>query len=265
MERALASVLRPAARTEFREELRRNFMSAARRASTTPLFDVVEEPRAKPSSRRPSGLIWAGLLSAAAAVVVLLVYMKPSDSRWKVLDGSSAGVVHVDGVAIRGEDRERLERSLVEAHEIRSEGRLRLRFADWYLLELAPNSHVALSPIEQRARPEPLTFHVQEGTLRLRTGPSFRGEEMCVTTEDASLRVTGTNFAVDRVKDGTCICCLNGSIKVTPPKPQEVETVGGDRTYHVYRDGHPPKRDVIVEAHSGPLHELEELARQLWP
>lgn len=279
LELALASVPRPTARAEFKTGLRRNFLSAARGASTIPLVDVVEEPRKKGGSRGTDRRVWAALLAAAAVVVAMLAYMKPRDSRWKVVDGPPAGIdarsggagetptdlVYVDGVAMRGQDHERLEKSLVDAHEIRSDGRLRLRFADWYLLELAPHTRLALTPVEQRSRPEPLAFQVEEGALRVCTGPAFRGEEMHVTTEDASLRVAGTIFAVDVFKDGTCICCLQGTLKVTVPKTPAVESVDGEHMFRLYRDGRSPKRDTIPDAHSEPLRELEKLAEQLWP
>jgi ferric-dicitrate binding protein FerR (iron transport regulator) len=263
VERALASVRRPAARAEFKEKLCREFSAVPRRDAKTPLFDVVDEPRPVRSTRRGGRLVWAGL-AAAAAVIAMLAYLKPSDSRWRVVEGTAAGVVTIDGVSISSDDRERLERSLVEARNIHAESRLRLRFADWYLLELEPHSDVQLSPIEQRTRTEPLYLQVGKGTLCVCTGPSFRGAEMRIDTDEVSLRVTGTNFAVDLVADGTCVCCLHGALKATPSKSKTTEAVGDRRTFHVFKSGEEPKRGEIVERHAEPLHELEELALRLW-
>lgn len=263
VERALAAVAPPAARSEFKEKLRREFCSAPRRDPTTPLFDVVDEPRPR-SKGIPARFVWAGL-AAAAALVALIVYFKPADSRWKVLEGTTAGVVTIDGIPIPSDDRARLEKSLVEAHDIHTNVAMRARFGDWYVLELAPDSHVMLSPIEQRARTEPLYFQLAAGSLRVRTGPSFHGDEMRVDTDDLSVRITGTTVAVELVDDGTCVCCLTGTVKIVPSKSKTNETLCGSGTYHVFRSDKAPATGEIIDRHAEPLHAIDVLARQLWP
>jgi len=173
--------------------------------------------------------------------------------------------VTIDGVPIQSGDRARVERALVEARDIRTASNLRVRLGDWYALELAPGSHLSLSPIEQRSRLEPLFMQIDSGTLRVRTGPAFRGDVMRIDTDDVSVSVTGTTLGIDIVDDGTCVCCLNGSVKVTPARSKTSDTLTGEGTYHAYRAGGAPKKAAIVEKHAEPLRALDALARGLWP
>jgi hypothetical protein len=262
MEAALSHVSRPLARAEFRDALRRRFVTAARGASTVPLVDMVEDPPARDAGSRPARWAWPVAIAAAASVVALLM-IKPNESRWKVMDGPWTGNVVVDTVSIPVSDRVRLEKSLADAHEIETSGRLELNFGKWYALDLAPGTHLTITPMEQRSRPEPLGFYVANGALRVTTGPDFHGAEMIVATQDLSARITGTNVGVDVLVDGTCVCCLHGEVKVVRPS-QNAATVSMNGTLRVVRGRSEARDGEINHAHEPAMKELEEAARRLW-
>ena len=96
LERALAYVKRPRARPEFEAELREGFLAAKPRAANVPLEDTLEpppSPRAWAHARRANRYMWAGL-AAAILIAFVLVYWKPTDDRWHVLEGTAPGMVN---------------------------------------------------------------------------------------------------------------------------------------------------------------------------
>jgi len=52
------------------------------------------------------------------------------------------------------------------------------------------------------------------GEIRVTTGPSFPGAHLDVSTPVAAIEVSGTTFAVILEPHGTCVCVLEGTVKV---------------------------------------------------
>jgi hypothetical protein len=274
LERALAYVKRPRARPEFEAELREGFLAAKPRAANVPLEDTLEpppSPRAWAHARRANRYMWAGL-AAAILIAFVLVYWKPTDDRWHVLEGTAPGMVRIDGVAYRTEDRDRLCRSLADARQIATDGTLRIQLGREYLLELDAGGTLTINPIEQRAGSEPLVFVVERGTVRIATGPGFTDKEMTVSTEDgvmhaARMKVAhaaSESFAVDKQASGTCFCCSHGPEDLTTTRDPLKRSMNEDTMCYVYRDGHEMRLGQITPAHLAALHSLEDCAHRLW-
>jgi hypothetical protein len=267
LESALAHVAQPVARAEFREDLRRRFMTAARGASTVPLVDVVEDPPVRSTragSSRSTRWVWAAAAAAAASVVVALFAIKPHESRWNLVGGPWTGSIKVDDVLIPISDQKRLREALADAHDIETKDRIEFVFGQWYGLDLAAGTHVLITPMEQRTRPEPLGFQVKTGALRVFTGPEFRGAELVVATDDLTARITGTNLGVDVLSDGTCVCCSSGNVKVTLPSRSGADVVPANGQLRVYNDKQPAKHLPIHPMHEPPMKELEAACRKIW-
>jgi hypothetical protein len=274
MERALACVPRPKARPEFEQKLRAAFVAATPRPANVPLEDTLEpppSPRAWAHARRANRYMWAGL-AAAILIAVVLVYWKPIDDRWHVLDGTAPGVVRIDGVAFRTEDRDRLSRSLVDARQIATDGTLRIQLGRYYLLELDAGGTLTINPIEQRSGTEPLVFVVERGTLRIAIGPGLVDKDMSVSTIDGVLHAGPVHaphaasecFAVDKHADGTCFCCEHGPEDITAVQGELKRTMNEDTMCYVYHDGHEMKTGPITPAHLAALHNLEDCAHRIW-
>jgi hypothetical protein len=274
LEHALSYVKRPRARAEFERKLHDAFTAATPRPANVPLEDTIEPPpssRARAHAHRANRYMWMGL-AAAVLIAVVLVYWKPTDDRWHVLDGTAPGMVRIDGVSFRTEDRDRLSRSLVDARQIATDGTLRIQLGREYLLELDAGGTLTINPIEQRTGSEPLVFVVERGTLRIATGPGFAEKEMSVSTDDGVLhaarshtaKAAAESFAVDKHADGTCFCCSHGPEDLTATRDHLKRTMNEDTMSYVYRDGHEMKSGQITPAHLAALHNLEDCAHRIW-
>jgi hypothetical protein len=55
---------------------------------------------------------------------------------------------------------------------------------------------------------------ITTGQWRITTGAGFRGARLMVKTPEAGVEVTGTTLAVIREPHGTCVCVLEGGVRV---------------------------------------------------
>ena len=257
-----------------------------------PRAAVAPEP-ARRMSTRLRLVAGAGLLAAAAAVVLAVRSLggddagtspnlspdAPSESAvaWAVDVESSAGGsaealledVRLDGQRVESIDAlaARLETATTISVGAMS---LRVRRGDDFVLDLGPGTELefvtegvapAISMANRRA------LLATSGSVRIATGPAFdAGVPLVIATPHVRASVVGTIFGVD-VEDGyTCVCCLEGEVRVSravtttaaSDEEREVVSIGTGTTGLAMEDEEGIQRVALIEAHSTPLRALRD-------
>jgi len=251
VEEALATVPRPAARAEFRRELRRRFLDGAGASS---------------ARGRSFGKPFIALLAAVAVLAAGYFLMRPSGPSWRVLHVAPDSLVKADGQTLPIEDPAALARDLRNAREILVEtGDLVLQVGDLSLFDLGEGTRVAFAGFDDPGTSATYEVRASSGRLRARTGPGFAGRRMRVQADVMAAVITGTAFAVDYEAEGTCICCLHGIVEIasdaTGPDPRAIEP---RRMCFVSRADHEALWGDPPPSHAQPLQSLEARAREIW-
>ncbi len=266
VEAALRAVPRPPARAEFREGLRRSFLSPAQATGrAAPVARSAAAPPPDASDRRSLFLRLGGFIAAGLILAIGFFVFQPA-LRWKVLDLAAGSVVKADGILVASGDRLALARALERAREIEVErGDLVLQVGDLSLFDLGEGTRVSLAGFDRSAPSAPYEVKVLAGRVRARTGPGFQGRTMHVAADAFDVTVTGTAFAVDYEAAGTCICCLHGEVQVSPKAPgTPTKPVPPECMCFVYRDERAPRWGNPPDKHSIPLKALEARAQEIW-
>jgi ferric-dicitrate binding protein FerR (iron transport regulator) len=95
------------------------------------------------------------------------------------------------------------------------------------------------------------------GEIRIATGPDFRGARLTIATPEARVEVTGTTLAVIREPAGTCVCVMQGNVRVGAGSGA-MERIEAGRRIYVFNDGRPPERAEMRPTEVAPLGELME-------
>ncbi len=267
VESALASVMRPKARPEFRESLRRRFCSASGEARAVPPLESFPEPGLEPgAARRRTILRVGGLLAAAAIAVIGYVFLASPAPRWKVIELGDGSVVKIDGQAFPVEDRDALARALQNAKEFEVEkGDMLLQVENLALFDISEGTRVAFEGFDPRGSGVEYELRVPSGRLRGVTGPAFHGHKMKVDADLFQGTIVGTAFAVDYEAHGTCLCCLDGVVEMDCSTLHSHEPIPSHKMCLIYRDGvTPPKHGENPDKHRAPLQALEDRAHAIW-
>lgn len=248
---ALRALPAPPADAAFRERLAREFAAGTIR----PRLRVV--PRAW--YRRAD--IWAGGAALAAAAAAVVVLLNPAPA-WRVVQSHGSGAVAIAGTPapVPLADRAALDRALVRdvRLSVPVSGELTLASSGVLALRLTPGTEAFLTTPPGRwfAREREIT--VEEGELFVTTQPGFRGASLAVKTREATVRVSGTTFAVLAHAEGTCVCVMDGVVQVTPVGGAAEVVPPGSRCF-VYRDGRPLERAPILETSREILGDLDRV------
>lgn len=207
-ERAASDAVRALARPEpdaaFRVRLRHEFVSGriGRRRGLT---------FARPWFVRPFVLVPA---VAAALAVVLFAGNRGPD--WRVRSASGEGRVIVDGAEFASADLARMAPALRRGAHVRVDGPVTLDLVapGVAAVALAPGADVELSSAPNRWWQRGMRARVIAGDTYFSTGRAFHGAHLDVVTPHARVRAVGTSFAVLCAPFGTCVCVMEGRVKV---------------------------------------------------
>ena len=184
---------------------------------------------------------WRYTVAAAAAIfAVVLTGILNQAPGWRITGMRGAGTVQLDGKPVSVADASMLGRSIPAGVrvEVTDGAEVDLRADGIIALQCAGGADLILPPPPPRWFARRAALHVQEGEIRVSTGPAFKGATLAVTTPDAALAVTGTTFAVILEPTGTCVCVLEGMVQVGPRDGPASPVTSGKRRY-VFRDGRP--------------------------
>jgi ferric-dicitrate binding protein FerR (iron transport regulator) len=243
---------RAAAEPEFRARLAADFASgrieqAPRRGAVVVL----------PWHRREMTR-WALGAALASALVVAALAMNQGPS-WRVVSRHGGGIASVNGREVALSDGALLDRMIRAGAQLAmpADGDLTLRAGDQMMLVVDPGSVVTLPGTAVRWYGRRLSGRVDAGVMRISTGASFHGASLALRTPEAQVRVTGTTFAVICEPAGTCVCVLEGVVRVGPLGAAMAEIPGGMRGY-VYANGAPMVQATMRPDETIKLGELRQ-------
>lgn len=235
--RRIAGQSADTARAEYRARLRTAFVQG----ELQPLAPVRRSPR-------PLFFWGGGLLAAAATILLLLRALLPAEPGppWLVAPGIDRSVsVVADGQALTlPADAAALRETLRDGGLLALPDSLPLSLTlDRRLaVQLAPGSRVRLPGV--RAGWPSLAVVVEEGEARFTSGAAFKGRTLIVTTAESVVEVTGTTIAVIADSSGTCVCVLEGAVRVGRGGVASSPLAAGFRVI-LDRDGGPPVQEPI--------------------
>lgn len=187
---------------------------------------------------------WRLLMApAAAAVLVVFGLLYNRGPGWQVLDVQGAGSIEVDGLTVALSDRDALARALEEGAQVTLPPGVSMTVTapGRMAVEITPETHATLSAPPARWLGRIASAHVDAGELRITTGGQFHGSRLDVTTPEAKVEVRGTTLAVIREPEGTCVCVMDGVVRVGARGQPMVDVPAGRRRY-VFRDGRSPEQ-----------------------
>lgn len=269
LEQAIADLPLPRARPEFERRVRDRFLgrTSPPRASQAPAprptaFEPVPSPQPSRWPRR--ALVAAALLGALGVWVARFrVPARPTDPGWRLSAPLADADLAVDGELLRvPADIDSYELPSLGTLETR-EGTVRLRRGRDFLIECPPHSRLEVLHLPAANAEIPRTvLALRSGTARVITGPDFPGGELWIETEAARVQVTGTQFLVEILPEGTCVCCREGVVRVHPRlKPDQPSRVVPGMQHVVLG-----KNGSIEESRAQPRHSrpLTRLAAFRW-
>lgn len=207
----------PAFRARLRQEFRSGHFEPRRSQPPVPWF------------RRPPALIPL----AAGALLALGLYANRGPD-WQVIGAHGEGRAHVGATSFGAADMRALAAMLRRGGHVRIEGSLTLDLAapGVAAVSLGPGGDARLSATPGRYWGRALTCALASGDAYFTTGRAFRGAALEVSTPEVRVRAVGTSFAVLRHANGSCVCVMEGRVRVAAagdPAGEAVEVPEGMR------------------------------------
>ncbi len=242
---AVRAFARPQPDAAFRARLRHEFVSGriGRRRGL--------------ASGRPWFLRPFVLVPAAAAVLAVVLLAGNRGPDWHLQSAAGAGRVTVDGAAFAADDVAHLIPALRRGGHILIEGAvtLDLMAPGVAAVALAAGADVQLSPAPNRWWRRGMQAVLNTGDAYFTTGRAFHGAQLDVVTAQARVRAVGTSFAVLSGSFGTCVCVMEGHVRVGEHDAAPGDGVdvpeGMRRTFH---PGQPAETAPILDDSAHRLH-----------
>ncbi|HET9950760.1 MAG TPA: FecR family protein [Candidatus Eisenbacteria bacterium] len=244
----------------YRARLKASFASGAIESSAGPESKARPDVRPLPWRGGGGGAGWRAMAAAAAAILlVVLTGILNQGPSWRITGMRGAGIVQLDGKPISVADASMIGKRVPAGVrvEVTDGAELDLRADGLLALQCTAGTDLILPPPPPRWFARRSSLHVREGEIRVSTGPAFKGAKLAVTTPDAALAVTGTTFAVILEATGTCVCVLDGMVKVGPRDGPAAPVTSGKRRY-VFRDGRPMEDAAMRDAEQVKLGEFRD-------
>lgn len=256
LERLLASARRPAARPAFRSDLKERFLAGPELAPSR-AAPGVSAPRRPAPLGRVFPFVWPLVVAASITFLVVYVMRRDATMRWRVVGVDGGGQYVVDGARVHSSEGTRLLDLVQTAREIETfDAGLRLQLNDELVLELAPRTRVSELSFPPA---NPYTIHSGAGSVRVTTGPGF-ANRLRLLTNDLEMAVVGTTFGVDIEADGTCLCCLSGTVKCDARDGKGMLPLPAGRMCFAYNTGKPSLWGEAPGVHTDPLQKLQAFA-----
>ncbi|HSQ61388.1 MAG TPA: FecR family protein [Acidobacteriota bacterium] len=217
-------------------------------------------PTPIPTPRRRQSALWTGLAAAAAIVIAVLAGVLNRGPEWMLTEVRGQGVVRLDGVPVAASDRESIERLIQPGVQIEVPPGVEVDLMAGRVMAigLTGGTDLTVPPTPPRWFARRAELHVRSGEIRVSTGPSFPGAQLDVSTPDASIEVTGTTFAVILEPHGTCVCVLEGRVKVGRRDTHDLGEVEAGRLRFVFHDAREPVYDDMRAMERTRLAEFRE-------
>ncbi len=234
---ALRQMAPPKAAAAVRDKARRAFMQGTQgqqAATASPLRPVCASFAVIRRRQRRSDRIIAFAL-AASLLFMLFGYGAQAPHRWQL-----TSVVDPDNDLRGRTDRyvgDFLAAGILETPE---HGEFELTLGTALRLRMAPCSGIVLPQAPRRWNPDTVTITVDHGELFGSTGGHDLPAEVHLVTDELTALITGTTFAVFRIPEASCVCLLEGHIRITPKVGDQrpIDVPAGSKCL-IYKDGRP--------------------------
>ena len=227
---AVRSLSRPRAAAAFRARLRNDFVQGR-----------IGAPRMVELARPRATLRWLALAPAflVLAIVIGLANRAPA---WRAVAANGEGVVIVQGRPIPAGHLAELNQRLVPGATIELAGAgLELSSPGHLRFELTSGTRMTLPNPPGRWFGRESHGTLERGEVRITTGPEFHGARLAFRTPEVQVEVVGTTLAVIREPVGTCVCVLEGTVRVGEAGGA-MEPIPSGRRKFVFNDGRPIER-----------------------
>lgn len=230
LERSLAALpLAPPARGEFRDELRRVFVSGA---VAGPDLDGLEE--ARPAGRLVRLLV---PLAAAAAIVLITVLQFTGTggllrSREWQASLVGRGPVKVLGVDLGQYDEDQIGVELTRGGRLESNADIVELLLDGELVvQVQPETSLMIGRLPDPGSGEKLVIEIESGEAYLKTLEHGIDYPIHFVTKQAYVQVTGTVLGVLVDENGTCVCVAEGVVEVVDRTLSDEPTITVERQF----------------------------------
>ena len=251
---AVRSLAPARADAAFRERLKRDFV-----AGRVGGRSVV----ALPGAWHRRGIGRLALVSAAAALLVVTVWLTDRGPGWSVLAVSGEGVAMVEGSPVPLTDRDELARRMRPGTRLAvpAGAEIELASAAGLVVQVTAGTEFTLPATPGRWLNRTITAAVGRGEIRVTTGAAFHGARLFVETPEAVVEVTGTTLAVICEPAGTCVCVFDGAVGMGL-RGGTMEMVPTGRRRFVFSDGRPPETDAIRPMENAKLGMFRDSRRE---
>jgi hypothetical protein len=229
----------PAAEAAFRSRLRAQFASGR--------FEGIEtETRRLPWHLRPMTR-WTLAVAATLIAVASILELNQAPA-WRVVAGHGDGIATIDDRAVPLGHTHDLDRSIrAGAHlTLPVDADLELEAPGNARMQIVAGSDIVVPGVPGRWFLRRGAGEVKSGEVRITTEPCFHGATFALATPETHVLVTGTTLAVICESTGTCVCVLEGVVRVGANARAMNLVPGGMRAY-VYADGRPLERVAMRE------------------
>jgi ferric-dicitrate binding protein FerR (iron transport regulator) len=213
-----------------------------------------DQPTRTPSGLRSRGRLWVPVAFAAVLALILMLNRGPSLER---IDVTGAGTVTVDGRVFETIDRDGLERAIQPGSRLAlSEGvAVDVVYPETIVYQFA-SAEATVPRAPGRWFGKGVECRVDNGEVRLLTGPRFPGAKLVVETPEGIIHVTGSLVSVFRDASGTCVCVHVGTARVGV-NIDDLESVPPGKRKVMFADGRAPTITDIAPPHKEHLIEFE--------
>lgn len=239
------------------------------RAGGPPASDPPEFTGAAPAAAHLVRLRWwerestrwaaASIAAATFLVTVLLLNQGPA---WRVASSHGEGIAVVDGRPVPIGHTTDFDRWLRPGAtlQIPDDSDLEIHSAGLLAVALLPGTRFTIPDVPGRWFRRTVHAEVSGGEARITTASRFRGARLEIKTPDARIEVTGTTLAVICEPEGTCVCVLDGVVRVGDQEQPRVD-VGRGRRRYVFADGRASLNAEIRSSEQEKLTEFRESRR----
>ncbi len=188
----------------FRARLKQEFMAGRFGSRSVPL------------PRRPWFVRPALLLPMAASLLVVAGLLANRGPDWRVVSVHGDGRVLVGGTPFAPAERERIAAAIRRGGEVSIEGAVTLDVVVPGVVAVAigPGTRLTLPASPGRWWSRGMRARVGAGDAYFSTGRAFHGAQLTVHTPELEAVAVGTSFAVLRHESGSCVCVMQGRVRV---------------------------------------------------
>lgn len=201
---------------------------------------------------------------AAAAALVFALGLANRGPAWQVTGATGQGTIRVGGREVPSDAPWAIAQLASRGGRVQLPETVTLDLvAPGHLaVHLAAGSDVQLSGSPNRWIARRSEIRIQQGEVYVSTGRAFRGATLAVVTPEARAEVLGTSFAVMRFPSGTCVCVMEGRVRVESMFDHSTADVEPGQRRFAYAT-EPAYTDSILENSVHELHRVLEVSGEL--